>query len=292
MDINQGLTAVAGPTQTGSKDYRVGPQDRLEITLFNVPIGETGVTPRTAEVRVSQEGKIALSLLGEIEAVGLTTAALEETLRMRYRKYLHDPQVGVLVKEFHSQRVSVIGAVQRPGVFELTGPKTLVDVLALAGGISDKASTQAHLLRQGADGPQRHIIDLRTLASGPSALNLRVEAEDVIDVPRAGTFFVDGAVNKPGAYPLERPYTVTQALVTAGGLNHKEARLNGVMIFRYRDSEAPETIAVPVADVLAGRSPDPTVEANDVLFVPTSMPKYVVNRLFDALGMGLSIPIR
>ena len=111
-------------------------------------------------------------------------------------------------------------------------------------------------------------------------------------MPRAGTFFVDGAVNKPGAYPFERPYTVTQALATAGGLNNKEAKLSGVTIFRHRDFEAPETIPVRVAEVLAGSTPDPLVEANDVLFVPTSMPKYIVQRFITAIGMGLSIPLR
>lgn len=292
-EINASLATMAQPTPMPvATDYHLGPQDRLEITLFNVPAGEMGVTPRTSDVRVSEEGKIVLPLLGAITATGLTTTALEGELRAHYKTYLREPQVGVMVKEYRSQRVSVIGAVQRPGVFELTGPKTLVDLLAMAGGLSDKAGSQVHLLRRGAAERQRYVIDLRALVNGSNDLNLQLEREDVIEVPRAGTFFVDGAVEKPGAYPLERPYTLTQALATAGGLNHKEAKLSDVMIFRHRDFVPPEAIPVPVPEILAGSVPDPPVEANDVLFVPTSVPKLVVNHLINAFGMGLSVPLR
>ena len=292
-EINQAITVAAGRTPiVAATDYRLGPQDSVEITLFNVPSDEQGVTPRTTTMRISQEGKIVLPLLGVIPVAGLTTTDLESELRSRYKTYLQDPQVGVLVKEFHSQRVSIIGAVQRPGMYELTGPKTLLDLLAQAGGVNDRASHYVHLLRSAQSEAQRHVIDLRELVRGSSRLNVAVQANDVVEVPRAGTFFVDGAVTKPGAYPLERPYTLTQALATAGGLNHKEAKLEDVMIFRHRDFMPPESILVRVPEVLAGTAPDPPVEANDVLFVPTSMPKVLVNRLINALGMGLSVPLR
>lgn len=288
-EINQSLAAMADRIATVPADYRVGPQDKIEITLFNVPIGETGITPRTTEVRISQTGVIGLPLLGEFRAAGLTTTALENELRGRYKKYLHDPQVGVIVKEFHSQRVSVLGAVQRPGVFELTGPKNVVDVLALAGGVTDKAGGQVHLSRNGADGQQRYVLDLQVLASGAAAINLPLQADDVIDVPRAGTFFVDGAVHRPGSYPLERPHTLTQALATAGGIDIEVARLDGVTIFRHQGTVGSEAIPVAVSEILAGRMADPAVEANDVLFVPTSVPKYVVHKLLGTIGMGISL---
>ena len=131
-ELNRALTVLAQHSTAASADYQIGPQDMLQITLYNVPATETGVTPRTTDVQVSQQGIIALPLLGEIRVTGLTVAAVEGELRLRYATYLHEPQVGVLVKEYRSQRVSVIGAVQHPGVFALAGPKTLIDVLALA----------------------------------------------------------------------------------------------------------------------------------------------------------------
>src|SRR5690606_28974713 len=110
-------------------DYLIGPEDLLEITIFNIPEGEVGVTPRRTEVRVSQEGKISLPLLGDVYVTGLTPAGLEQELQKRYDQYIHKPQLGVYIREYRSQQVSVMGAVRNPGVFQLTGPKTLIDLL-------------------------------------------------------------------------------------------------------------------------------------------------------------------
>ena len=125
---------------------------------------ERGVTPRTNTVRVSHQGQISLPLIGEIDVKGLTVLGLEKKLREAYDKYIYNPQVGVLIREFR-QRVSVIGAVQRPGVFELTGPKTVIELLAMAGGVSDQAGTQVHIYRQGPNGRETYVIDLAVLAN-------------------------------------------------------------------------------------------------------------------------------
>src|SRR5688572_8262376 len=108
-DINRNIAAAAMSQASASLDYQVGPEDLLEITLFNVPEGanrEQHVTPRTTTVRVSHRGQISLPLVGELSIKGFTVTAIEEVLRQRYDKYIHDPQVGVLLKEFR-QRVSV-----------------------------------------------------------------------------------------------------------------------------------------------------------------------------------------
>ena len=151
-DINRNIAAAAMFRSSGtSSDYKIGPEDLVEITLFNIPEGlnsEQKVTPRMVSVRVTHLGQISLPLLGEIDTKGLTVSALEKTVRERYDKYIHNPQVGILIREFR-QRVSVIGAVQKPGVVELTGPKTVIEILAMAGGVSDKAGSQVHVYRQG-----------------------------------------------------------------------------------------------------------------------------------------------
>ena len=224
-EINNALTAAALQTPAASPDYRLGPEDLLQITLFNIPAGEVGVTPRTTEARVSQEGMISLPLLGDVAVAGLTTSALEQLLRGRYDQYLHNPQVGVQVKEYRSQLVTVTGAVRNPVVYQLTGPKTLIDVLAMAGGINERAGSQVHLYRQGPEGRQSYVVDLLALASNPALVNMPVQAGDVINVQQAGMFFVDGAVGSPGSYALTRPYTLTQALAVAGGVNRELARL-------------------------------------------------------------------
>jgi len=249
------------------------------------------MTPRTTDVMVSQSGIISLPLLGDIRVVGLTPAAVEQELRLRYAKYLHEPEVGVLVKEYRSQRVSVLGAVQHPGVFSLTGPKTLVDVLALAGGLNEKASGQVHLSRQGSQGQEGYLIDLLALTENAAAHNLLVRAEDVINVPKAGQFFVYGAINKPGSYPLERPYRLTQALAIAGGTDDSLAKLSDVTIIRSHTAKGRESLVVNMKEVLSASMSDPVLEPDDVIVVPVSTTKLVIKRIFDRFGMGLSLPL-
>ena len=112
---------------------------------------------------MSQEGKISLPLIGEISVSGSDSFWTQKDLATRYAKYIRNPQVGVLVTEYR-QRVSVIGAVQKSAVFELTGPKTVIDMLAMAGGVTDRAGTQVHIYRQGAKGRESYVIDLMVLA--------------------------------------------------------------------------------------------------------------------------------
>jgi polysaccharide export outer membrane protein len=171
-ELNNALTAAAQQTSAASPDYRLGPDDFLEVTLYNVPESEAGVTPRRTEVRVSQEGKITLPLLGDVAVAGLTTSGLEELLRQRYDRYLRNPQIGILVREYRSQPVTVTGAVRTPGVYPLTGPKTLIDLMSMAGGINEGAGGQVHVYRQGPAGRQTYVIDLLVLANNPALVNM------------------------------------------------------------------------------------------------------------------------
>jgi polysaccharide export outer membrane protein len=297
-DINRNIAAAAMLSSNASADYRLGPEDLLEITLFNIPEAsnvERGVTPRTVTVRVTQQGQISLPLVGELGVKGLTALGLERKLREAYDKYIHNPQVGVLIREFR-QRASVIGAVQRPGVFELTGPKTVIELLAMAGGVTEKAGTQVHIYRQGADGRESHVIDLMVLANSTglinannaAMINMGVEPGDMINVPEAGMFFVDGAVRKPGSYPLGRRYSLSQALATAGGVD-PELNSNDIAIFRRQGPGEVQTIALNLAEVMSGGIADPQIQPDDVIVVPTNTAKYVVKRFIGTLVGGMSI---
>ena len=284
--INSALASAALQTPAIAGDYRLGPEDILQITLFNIPEGEQGVTPRNTEVRVSQEGKITLPLLGDIAVAGLTTSALEQQLRTQYDQYLHKPQVGVQVKEYRSQQVSVMGAVGRPGVFQLTGPRTLTDLLSMAGGISEKAGGQVHIYRQGPNGRQTYVVDLLALANNPGLVNMPVEVGDVLNVPLAGMFFVDGAVKKPGSFALSRPYTLSQALAMAGGADDALADYSNVSILRRRNGLEAEKISVDLKDIQGAKIPDPLIEAEDVVVVPVSTAKWFVERFIGRIGLG------
>jgi polysaccharide biosynthesis/export protein len=298
-DINRNIAAAAMFRSSAvSTDYQIGPEDLLEITLFNIPEAhgmERQVTPRTTLVRVSHQGQISLPVVGEMAIKGMTISAAEQTLRERYDKYLYSPQVGVMVKEFR-QRVSIMGAVQKPGVFELTGPKTVIEVLAMAGGVSEKAGSQVHIYRQGPKGRETHVIDLAILANSiglinennADTVNMPVHPGDMINIPEAGMFFVDGAVRKPGSYPLGRRYSLAQALATAGGVD-PELNSDTISIFRRQGPGEVQTIALNLSDVLSGTVADPQLQPDDVIVVPTSTAKYIVKRFVGQLLGGVSI---
>ena len=294
-EINQTLATLAMSMGSHSTDYQIGPEDLVQITMYNVPDGEGRATPRTLSVRVSQEGKISLPLIGEISVSGFTISGLEKELATRYTKYIRNPQVGVLITEYR-QRVSVIGAVQKSAVFELTGPKTVIDMLAMAGGVTDRAGTQVHIYRQNPKGRESYVIDLMVLASNASLITadnaglitMPVQAGDVINVPLAGTFFVDGAVRRAGPYPLGRRYSLTQALATAGGVD-PELHSADVTIFRRKGTSGMEQIAVDLDSVMAGTAPDLPIEPDDVIVVPISGAKYFVKRFIGTIVSGISV---
>jgi polysaccharide export outer membrane protein len=203
-----------------------------------------------------------------------------------------------MVTEYR-QRVSVMGAVQKPGVFELTGPKTVLDGLALAGGVTERAGNQVHVYRQDEKGNrQSMVIDLMTLASNAGtimddknsqAVNMALQAGDVVNVPQSGMFFVDGAVGKPGSYPLGRNYTLSQALATAGGVNAELADYSTVSINRRRGPQGMEAITVDLNAVMAGTTNDPQVQPDDVILVPMSGFKYFVKRFIGTIVSGVSV---
>lgn len=294
-EINRALVSAALQTSPDIRAYRLGPEDMIRITIFNIPQeeGAKGVTPRTMDARVSHQGNITLPLLGEIPVQGLTILEVEQKLHGLYEKYIHSPEIGVLVTEYRSQRVAVVGAVVSPGVFELTGPKTLLDLLAMAKGLNNNASSQVHLYRQMPEGRTSYVIDLFTLTRGVgndlAVLTLLVQAGDVISIPEAGTFFVDGAVRNPGSYPLHRSYTVSQALITAGGVDRELAKTSDITLYRHRGAAETESIPLDLNEIISGKAPDPQIAAEDVIVVPMSTPKWIVRRFLGVLVSGVSI---
>jgi polysaccharide biosynthesis/export protein len=294
-EINKALATVAMNTSVQKADYQIGPEDLLQITVFNISDAEARDTPRTVSVRVSQEGIVSLPLIGDVKVVGLTPSGLERELKKQYDKYIYNPQVGVLVTE-HRQRVSVIGAVSKTGVIDLTGPKTVIDILGMAGGVTDQAGTQVQIYRQGSNGRESYVIDLAVLAKNATLINantegliaMRVQPGDIINVPIAGTFFVDGAVKKPGSYPLGRRYSLMQALTAAGGLD-RDLYSSDITIFRQGASGV-KPINVDLSEILGGSTVDPEIEADDVILVPINTAKYVYFKILgQIMGWGTSI---
>jgi len=198
-------------------DYKIGPKDLLEISVF-------GLDELNRTERVSEEGKITLPLLGEIDVEGLTKGEVEKKIsKLLEEKYLQNPQVSVFIAEYQSKMVSVLGAVQTPGRLELLGRQTVMDILAKAGGLTSEAGNEIYVMRRRADGSNSSIkisID-ELILNGKAELNIPLEADDVINIPidKVVQIYVMGKVGNPGAFNVKRSMipTLLRAIAQAGG---------------------------------------------------------------------------
>lgn len=247
--------------------YLIGPEDLLEIEAYNVE--ELKKT-----VRVNSHGDIALPLVGILNVKGLTTAEVEKLIAGKLERYVQETAVNVFIKEYKSQRISVVGAVNKSQVFAVTGQRYLVDMLMLAEGISKEAGSICYVIRpawNSGSGNERGttvVIDLdELLVNGNLSLNIPVFAGDVINVPRGGTFFVDGSVRTPGAYTMKGKTTLAQAISMAQGVS-PEAALGNVRIFREKNGGDREVIQADFDAINQGASPDVVIVENDIIIVP------------------------
>ncbi len=254
-----------------ANEYRVGPKDLLEVSVF----GEEDL--KNLVVRVSEDGKITLPLLREVEVNGLTKGEVEKKLtQLLAEKYLQNPQVTVFIKEYLSKRVSVLGAVERPGPFELLGRQTLLQVISQSGGLTRDAGSEIIVIRQLADGTSTSLripIDDLFFKGDPS-FNIPLEAGDIVNVPvdKLVPVYVFGQVKNPGALQVKKSNipTLLQAIAQAGGFTDRASR-SGVVIKR-RDAAGKETeIKVNTKDILKNKKKDIVLLENDTVYVPESL---------------------
>jgi polysaccharide export outer membrane protein len=280
--FNRTLSASAVRDVPTSADYPIGPQDLLEVSLFN--IDATDGIPNKVQVRVTNNGFITLPVVGQLRAGGMTRTELEQHLRQAYGRFMHDPDVGVALAENQSKSVSVLGAVQKPGVLPVTGHETLRRLLSMAGGLTKEAGMFVHLSRQTTEEEKTYVISLDDLAKDNSGkFNLPVRTGDFINVPLAGTFFVDGQVERPNAYPLTSPYTLSQALSVAGGVGTYGKR-SEISVLRRGPNQEMQVLNRDLDKIRAGEEEDIKIAENDVIVVPTSTGRVVLEMLLGAVG--------
>ncbi len=198
-----------------AEDYKLGAGDVIRITVFDYP-------DLTTETRVSESGAITFPLLGVLHVGGLSVAQTENLIAkgLISQGFIRQAHVSVVVSQFISQQITVLGEVVKPGKFPLERPSTVSEILALAGGVGPNGGDKAILVRPGKDGKKetKIDIDLHALLQGDVAKNIAVAAGDTIYVPRAPMFYIYGEVLRPGMYRLERNMTVAQAISVGGGL--------------------------------------------------------------------------
>jgi polysaccharide biosynthesis/export protein len=244
---------AAGVASAPSEDYRVGAGDLLRIAVFGSPELST-------DARVSESGSITYPLIGSVSVAGLSTAEVEQTLARRFVDggFLKQPQVSVLIAEFVSQKVSVLGYVSKPGQYSLRARSHVLDVLAEAGGVVQQtASDVATLMRS--DGTKIDV-NLDALFRGDPTQNVAIVGGDRLYVPRAEFFYIYGQVQRPGQYRLERSMTLSRAISASGGLTSRGTERRATV--KRRDAQGKEEeYSIGPSDVL---------KADDVLVIKES----------------------
>ena len=255
---------VGTAQQEVSNDYVVGPRDVLSITVFNEPA-------LSGRYTVESDGGINFPLIQRVQVGGKTIRQIQDELTKRLEAgYLLSPQITVLVEQFRSQSVFIIGEVRQPGKHTIQGDLTLLEALSEAGGPTTSAGTEVVVRRPknaaAAAGPVDPSddtasevvarINLDDLQNG-RATNVTIRDGDTIFVPKAEVFFVIGYVRSPGTYVWEEGTTVLIALSKAGGITERGAR-GRIRITRMVNGERKE-IKVKMTDL---------VQANDTIEVP------------------------
>jgi polysaccharide export outer membrane protein len=267
---------VSAATKTATlDDYRIGPEDLLEIEAYNVE-------DLKKTLRVNSQGDIALPLVGIINAKGKTGSELEKIISEKLDRYVQEPVVNVFIREYRSQRISVVGAVNNPQIYAVTGQRYLIDMLMTAGGLKEEAGNVCYIIRPSQmnstnSRAETLVIDLNELlVNGNVVLNVAVFTGDVINVPRGGVIFVDGAVKNPGAFNIKGKTTFIQAITMAQGLN-SDAQLGDIRIFRDNGKGERDVITVNYEAVRKGDNPDILLAENDIIIVPQSQVKNFFN---------------
>lgn len=216
--------------QSGKVDYLLGPGDLIDIKVWQHPDLD-----RT--LRINENGTFQFPLIGTVIAKGKSVSELEKEIQERLGKdYIVNPYVTVVVKEYNSKKVSILGEVVSPGIYYLNKKSYLVDIIAKAGGISPKynQSKQLKVLikRENIEKEEPIIIDLyKLLVEGDMSLNVEIKPDDVIYVQAPENYYIFGEIKKPGAYPYDKGITLLKAIALAEGITER-AQVNKIKIIR------------------------------------------------------------
>ncbi|PYX07621.1 MAG: polysaccharide export protein [Acidobacteria bacterium] len=254
---------------------RLGIGDLLEFSVYNVPELST-------KTRVGNNGDIYLPLIDYVHVAGLTTEEAQGIVEKRLSDggFLNNPHVTLFIDEYASQGASVLGEVGHPGVYPVLGDRRLFDLISAAGGFTDKAGRSIVVTHRNQPDKPVTVPLTRNLSDSPDS-NIAVFPGDTISVRRADVVYVVGEVNKPSGFLMDTEnLTVLKAIALAGGTS-RTARLSGAKIIRNGPAGMTQT-SVQLKRILQAKAPDMPLQAEDILFVPSSAAKQFTGRTFEA----------
>ncbi len=281
--------------------YRLGAGDQLLLRVANAP------DLNEKNFRIDTEGFFSAPVVGRIQAVGMTVESLEKEIDSRLRVLYEQPGVSVSVTEYQSQPVSIFGEVASPGVHQLQGKKTLIELLATAGGVRATAGPVVRITRKiengriplpgAADDPTGRFniaqLRLKPLVNATSPENdIVIQPNDVISVPKAELLYIAGDVTRSGPLPLTEGLTMSimEALSATGGVT-KTADTKKAHILRVVPGSAVRSqVPVDISKIMTGKRSDVDLVAGDILVIPPSNMKKAAQRALEAaIQMGTVI---
>ena len=225
------IAVVMFPVSATSADYKLGPGDVLRISVYD---NDDLLTID----RISDEGVINMPLLGQVKVQGMTISkASEHIAGLLADGYIINPQVNIFINEFRSKKAIILGRVNRPGLIEMTGPTSLLELISKAGGLSDDFGETATVKRKVEDKDVVVLVNLKSLTEGGDlSQNISVLDGDTIYVSKAGMCYVTGEINSPDAYKCGDNITVLKLIALAGGFTGKASR-SSVKVIRIVNGE-------------------------------------------------------
>ncbi len=243
----------------------IGPGDLLNISVFDVP-------EMSQTIRVNDAGDATLNLVGPLHLAGLTAFDAQASIAASLKacNYLVDPQVSVFISEYATQGVSILGEVNKPGVYQVLGTRTLLDIISEAGGITTFAGAEAMIKR--ANGDTVHVA-LTKDAQMSFISDVQLGPGDKVMIPRAGIVYVLGDVGRPGGFVMSNDgkITVIEAIALAGGPSHTSS-LNRAQLIRKSAPGTPQ-VEIKVKQILEGKLADMPLQSEDILYIPSSSTK-------------------
>lgn len=306
------LKARANPSFE-SENYKFGAGDEIEIYVFDVP--ELNTT-----VRVRDSGFITLPLVGAVQAKDKTEKTLTESIKARLKSFVRQPEVSLFVSSYASQKVAVIGSVDKPGSYPIKkGNNSLAEFLSIAGGISDKAGNfinfiPAEVLLTQLGGNEdlsdpavkarlsfqakntktlgRHVIEVdvaRVLGTdGRIPLDIPLKGGDMIIVPEAGGIAVEGEVVRPGAYDLKKGMTLVGGLAAGGGIGYS-AQVDEVELIRKINPQQTLRLVLDLTKVASGEQDDVLLRNGDIIRVPSHSGKRISQDTFESISRLVNV---
>lgn len=303
---SQGADAISLGSDT---DYRISANDVIDIRIEKAE-------ELSGTYRIGASGGFEMPFLGRVVGKGKTSDELAKFIADGLKNgYLVNPQVKVVITQYSGRSFFIQGAVRSPGLYQIGGYPTLLELITIAGGLADNHGSSAFIIRKtkltettpseaaepGTSAAEPAIqkydlvkVNINGLLRGMFDKNIGIEPGDIINIPISDVFFISGEVHAPGSFPLKDGTTLSQAISLAQGTTFKAALNRGII---FREDLATGTrleVKVDVGAVMGGKNQDIPILANDVIIIPNSKMKSVGSAILSGFGYSFSriVPIR